>query len=72
VGQYHTVSISVSHFTLYALMARADAGEAPSLPNAGAGGSEHAAARDLFALLAMFAAVAGGLTLAAGMGRRTC
>jgi hypothetical protein len=67
---HHTVSISVPHFTLYALMSRAAAGTAPGLPNAGAG-SEHAAARDLLALLAMFAAVAGGLTLAAGMGRRS-
>jgi hypothetical protein len=66
----HTVSISVPHFTLYALMTRGDTGgAAPGLPNAGAGNGR-AAARDLFALLAMVAGVTGGVTLAAGMGRR--
>lgn len=62
----HTVSVSVPHFTLYALIS---GGAVAALPDTGAdvGGG----GRDLFALMAMFVSVIGGLTLAAGIGRRS-
>jgi hypothetical protein len=62
----HTVSVSVPHFTLYALIS---GGSVAGLPNTGAdaGGG----GRDVFALMEMFVSVIGGLSLAAGIGRRS-
>jgi hypothetical protein len=89
----HTVTISVSHFTLYAVMMRGEglppqstmepaAPPTPTLggsqpgtgvtgvPDAGAGPANGDPLRALLSIAAMVAAVAGGLSLAAGMGRR--
>jgi hypothetical protein len=65
----HTVSVSVPHFTLYALMS-APRSKIGSLPDAGAVRGD-AGGRRLLALAGMFASVVGGLSLAAGMGRRS-
>jgi len=88
----HTVTISVSHFTLYAVMVRSEAlppqspieppapgasQSAPGVtgvtgvPDAGAGPDHGDALRALLSIAAMVVAVAGGLSLAAGMGRRS-
>jgi hypothetical protein len=90
----HTVTISVSHFTLYAVMVRGEGlppqstmepaapptptpgGSQPvtgvtSVPSAGAGSVNGDPLRALLSIAAMAAAVAGGLSLAAGMGRRS-
>jgi len=70
----HTVSISVPHFTLYALMASPPVAPrgAPAgtgLPNSGAGAADPA--RSALATLALLIAAAGVLSLGAGLGRRT-
>jgi hypothetical protein len=67
---HHTVSISVAHFTLYAVMTPRTA-TAPALPGTGSGGAGRSNAHDVLAWMAVLTGVAGLLSLAAGMGRRT-
>ncbi len=65
---HHTVSVSVPHFTLYALMIQ-HGGASHGLPGTG-DGSAQARERLLFAWVASIAGAVGVLTLAAGLGRR--
>ena len=66
---HHTVSLSVPHFTLYALMVRRS-GPSHGLPGTGGGGAGESGGRELLASLAALAGAVGALSLAAGMGRR--
>jgi hypothetical protein len=86
----HTITISVSHFTLYAVMAHgaavppqnamepvapvASGGARPTdvtaVPHAGSGPLNEDPMRAVLSIVAMAASVMGGLSLAAGVGRR--
>ena len=65
---HHTASVSVPHFTLYALM-RPQANSTQGLPGTG-DGTAQARERQLFGWIASIAGAVGALILAAGIGRR--